>query len=891
MLNQRPDTGSQFGSRMATRRSSFANPHIPPRPLKINLSSPEGHVSNLVNGPQDEAMSPVFPAHGRLLDKVKSFEMENEEKLYSSYMKDKSRNDNPVVRRFMNRKNEGDNSFFSINSYLDDSMNQPSQKYYKSGAQDQSEVILGDNAWNDLKESETSEHDINNSKSIQSDFEEELKEGTAKGSKIFTFGHALQDGCIPVITDLDEKLTEEQENKPARNNDDFDLQVLVEKCFDDNAVEDKPVSISQRRPSAINLRVVTKEPTETVPLLTETQEEHDLSPLSAISKIESGTQPEIRLLENLGSIGSSIDITPIYAKTGPTGPSLQVPTLVAAGGRRAKSRTVHGNKSPFKIEMEKEAALMEEKEKEEEKDREKEIEREKEKEKEMEETKTLKVGRESSEPMKNIGTTTTTEIPKSGPKFMKGKLKKARSLIFDKNAPASTSASPAGFSAKLKKTPILGPQDHKKDDNTCHSNNGSEYRQKRKSLNPPALEFEDDFLLDSDDQSEPPSFFDLGNLQNDKGYYSDSHVKNVKVTFHENRERIGINDFEPIKMISKGAFGRVWLMRRKKTGDLYAVKIVNAAEKEFDNLTREHEAFGIANKDYVVRALFTFTHETFICFAMEYMLGGDFGDILQKYVALDECVASFYIAEIVLALEYLHSIGIVHRDLKPDNILLDKNGHAKLTDFGLSEVGLSQKMKGTMSVASVENLNMIKRIDSDGKIRASLTSEEEEVNYIVNGKTMERRNEAGRQSRLSMKEMDLISLQGIDQLPGSRKGSKIAAQRLVGTPDYMAPEIIKGISVTNYSIDWWSLGVMIFEFLVGSPPFNDDTPDLIYDNIKRLNIPWDQIKIGYGEDCLTPEAKDLITRLLTLDHTERLGANGADEIKKHPFFKSKCFSL
>ena len=127
--------------------------------------------------------------------------------------------------------------------------------------------------------------------------------------------------------------------------------------------------------------------------------------------------------------------------------------------------------------------------------------------------------------------------------------------------------------------------------------------------------------------------------------------------------------------------------------------------------------------------------------------------------------------------------------------------------------------------------------------------------------------------------------------------------RLIGTPDYMAPEIILGQSITNYSIDWWSLGVLLFEFLCGAPPFNDDSPEKIYDNIVKLRIPWDQITIGnffsffvfcvigYGEDCLSPEAADLIKKLLVVDYTQRLGANGAHEIKQHSFFKGNFLLL
>lgn len=103
----------------------------------------------------------------------------------------------------------------------------------------------------------------------------------------------------------------------------------------------------------------------------------------------------------------------------------------------------------------------------------------------------------------------------------------------------------------------------------------------------------------------------------------------------------------------------------------------------------ENDAFEILNGDFVVKAHYSFTAGPLMVFVMEYLRGGDFSKILKNYTRLDEDVAKFYIAEIVLAIDYLHSIGIVHRDLKPENILLDDRGHIKLTDFGLSEVGIT----------------------------------------------------------------------------------------------------------------------------------------------------------------------------------------------------------
>mmetsp|Transcript_34812 Transcript_34812/g.31346 ORF Transcript_34812/g.31346 Transcript_34812/m.31346 type:complete len:212 (+) Transcript_34812:1506-2141(+) len=124
-----------------------------------------------------------------------------------------------------------------------------------------------------------------------------------------------------------------------------------------------------------------------------------------------------------------------------------------------------------------------------------------------------------------------------------------------------------------------------------------------------------------------------------------------------------------------------------------------------------------------------------------------------------------------------------------------------------------------------------------------------------------------------------------DEVVKEKKRMSKRAHRLIGTPDYMAPEIICGKSISNYTIDWWALGVMLFEFLVGIPPFNDDTVEKIYDNITHLRIPWDDVPIGRGSDCVSPEAYDLINKLLVLDPEKRLGANGAQEIKDHIFFR------
>lgn len=210
---------------------------------------------------------------------------------------------------------------------------------------------------------------------------------------------------------------------------------------------------------------------------------------------------------------------------------------------------------------------------------------------------------------------------------------------------------------------------------------------------------------------------------------------------------------------------------------------------------------------------------------MEYLPGGDFMTLLIKKNILTEEESKFYMAEMILAVEAVHKMNYIHRDLKPDNILIDKDGHIKLSDFGLcTQYDIRPRLDYLLEMAT-------KPVESN------------------NGGNGQSRN---RRRRL--------------------------LDSMVGTPDYIAPEVFarKGYDET---VDWWSLGVILYEMLVGQPPFSSDQPDETYCKI----LEWDQNFYIPPEANISPCATNLIEKLIS-HRRERLGINGVQEIKFHPFF-------
>ncbi|NXU48254.1 MAST4 kinase, partial [Turnix velox] len=278
------------------------------------------------------------------------------------------------------------------------------------------------------------------------------------------------------------------------------------------------------------------------------------------------------------------------------------------------------------------------------------------------------------------------------------------------------------------------------------------------------------------------------------------------------------SDFETIKLISNGAYGAVYFVRHKETRQRFAMKKINKQNLILRNQIQqafvERDILTFAENPFVVSMYCSFETRRHLCMVMEYVEGGDCATLLKNMGPLPVDMARMYFAETVLALEYLHNYGIVHRDLKPDNLLVTSMGHIKLTDFGLSKVGL-------MSLTT----NLYEgHIEKDAR--------------------------------------------------------EFLDKQVCGTPEYIAPEVILRQGYGK-PVDWWAMGIILYEFLVGCVPFFGDTPEELFGQVISDEIIWPE-----KDEAPPPDAQDLITLLLRQNPLERLGTGGAYEVKQHQFFRN-----
>nr|XP_015103047.1 ribosomal protein S6 kinase alpha-2 [Vicugna pacos] len=281
-------------------------------------------------------------------------------------------------------------------------------------------------------------------------------------------------------------------------------------------------------------------------------------------------------------------------------------------------------------------------------------------------------------------------------------------------------------------------------------------------------------------------------------------VKEIDISHHvkEGFEKADPSQFELLKVLGQGSYGKVFLVRKVKgsdAGQLYAMKVLKKATLKVRDRVRskmERDILAEVNHPFIVKLHYAFQTEGKLYLILDFLRGGDLFTRLSKEVMFTEEDVKFYLAELALALDHLHGLGIIYRDLKPENILLDEEGHIKITDFGLSK----------------------EAIDHDKR-----------------------------------------------------------AYSFCGTIEYMAPEVVNRRGHTQ-SADWWSFGVLMFEMLTGSLPFQGkdrkETMALIL-----------KAKLGMPQ-FLSTEAQSLLRALFKRNPCNRLGAgiDGVEEIKRHPFF-------
>nr|XP_043634298.1 serine/threonine-protein kinase KIPK2-like [Erigeron canadensis] len=338
---------------------------------------------------------------------------------------------------------------------------------------------------------------------------------------------------------------------------------------------------------------------------------------------------------------------------------------------------------------------------------------------------------------------------------------------------------------------------------------------------------------------------------------------------------LSIRNFKLVKKIGGGDVGTVYLAELIGSNCFFAMKILDnellALRKKATRAQTEKEILQLLDHPFLPTLYSQFTTDKYSCLVIEYCPGGDLHTIRQKQPSktFSEQASRFYVAEVLLALEYLHMLGVVYRDLKPENLLVREDGHIMLTDFDLC-------------LRCDPNLTLLK--PSSPSINGNKDTKSSCIEPFCFQPSWQIPCFTPKMSANPRIKADAVSpVSPLPQLVVEPTDAR--SNSYVGTHEYLAPEIIKGEGHGS-PVDWWTTGILLYELLYGRTPFKGTG-----DNETLVNV-VSQGVLFPDSPMVSFHARDLIKCLLQKQPENRLGSvKGAAEIKQHPFFEGLNWAL